>query len=147
MVINDKLKGSYYRAPMTKLSSRRNVENQLNELIDYFNSLSEKLNNCFNKITTNRKSMKSTLLTIYEEILHFKYLLEHFHYEVDLHIDEKLNAIIESFTMNIAEYISKYDTNLFNHDTLTDDEINNQSESDTIEESDGLVEKLKILMY
>ena len=50
MVINDKLKGPYYRAPMTKLASRRNVENQLNELIDYFNSLSEKLNKCFNDI-------------------------------------------------------------------------------------------------
>ncbi len=142
MVINDKLKGSYYRAPMTKLASRRNTINQINELNDYFNSLSEKLNKCFNKITTDRIDMKKDLLTIYEEILHFKYLLEHFHYEVDLHIDEKLNAIIDSFTTNIADYITKYDMNLFNHNTLTDDEINNQSESDTIEEWDRSVNVL-----
>ena len=39
MVINDKLKGSYYRAPMKKLASRRNTITQINELNDYFNSL------------------------------------------------------------------------------------------------------------
>ena len=33
---NDRLKGEFYRAPMTKLASRSNVITQINELIEYF---------------------------------------------------------------------------------------------------------------
>lgn len=142
MVINDKLKGSYYRAPLTKLASRRNIENQLNELVDYFNTISERLNTCFERITTDRETMKNTLLSIYEKTLHFKYIIDHFHYEVDQHITEKLNDVIDTFTSNISQYITPYDMNLFNHKGLTDDTINNQSEADTMEEWDRSVNSL-----
>ena len=36
---NDRLKGEFYRTPMTKLASRTNIIAQINDLIEYFNGL------------------------------------------------------------------------------------------------------------
>ena len=57
MVINDKLKGPYYRAPKQKLASRNNVLTTLNELVDYYNNLTKTLESMFDVITERREYM------------------------------------------------------------------------------------------
>ena len=134
IIVNDKLKGEFYRSPMTKLASRKNVSEELNALIEYFNGLTEKLDVVFNRVTSERKQMKQYLLKIYEKTVHFRYILEHFKLEVDEHITERLSDAIASFQNNITNYVKPYETNLFNHSTVTDSYINNESTVETLNE-------------
>ena len=124
MVINDRLKGSYYRAPMTKLASRRELVNQINGLIDYFNTLSSRLDNCFNTITTNRELMISKLAKIHSEITRFKYIVTNFPLEVDQHIAEKLQQTINSFDSTVNTFITKFADNMFDHNGSYEDSVN-----------------------
>jgi hypothetical protein len=123
MVINDKLKGDYYRAPITKLASRRNVETTINELIDYYNNLAVNLDKCFDKISTERVTMIESLGKIYAKTIHFKYIIDHFELEVDQHILEKLNLAISTFQSNLTSILTPYEENLFNHAASTDTRI------------------------
>lgn len=123
MVINDKLKGDYYRAPLTKLASRRNVETTINELIDYYNNLAVNLDKCFDKISSERITMVESLGKIYAKTIHFKYIIEHFELEVDQHILEKLNLAISTFQSNLTSIVTPYEENVFNHAASTDTRI------------------------
>ena len=75
---NDRLKGEFYRTPMTKLASRSNVITQINELIEYFNGLSDLINNTFDRITIDRDRMKNILTQINNKTRHLKYIIENF---------------------------------------------------------------------
>ena len=141
MVINDKLKGEFYRAPMTKLSSRRNIVNQLNELIDYFNNISNILNESFDSITTERERMVSELVKIQEQILHFKYIITNFNIEVDQHIYERLQQTILNFDNVVTQFTNKYSNNLFDHNGSIDDNIDT-STSAVLREWDKSVNSL-----
>ena len=142
MVINDKLKGEYYRTPITKLASRNNVLVTLNELVDYFNKLSELIDENFEKITKVRSDMKVNLMTIYERTRHFKYVLDHFKIDVDLHINERLNDAIENFQNRMTTFVTPYELNLFNHSTLADDIISNTINSNSVEDWDRSINML-----
>lgn len=142
MVINDKLKGEFYRAPLTKLASRNNVLTTLNELIEYFNKLSELIDSNFQKITDTRNAMKVNLLTIYERTKHFKYVLDHFKIDVDSHITERLNDAIENFQNKITTFVTPYEANLFNHSCVTDDVISNKVDTNAVEDWDRSINML-----
>lgn len=124
MVINDKLKGDFYRAPITKLASRRNIENAINELIDYYNSIAQKLDECFDRISEKRIEMINKVYKMYEKVVHFKYVLDTFKLEVDQHIAERLNDTINSFQNDLANIVMSYEENLFKHNN-TDSIISN----------------------
>jgi len=142
MVINDKLKGEFYRAPLTKLASRNNVLTTLNELIEYFNKLSELIDSNFQKITDTRNAMKVNLLTIYERTKHFKYVLDHFKIDVDSHITERLNDAIENFQNKITTFVTPYESNLFNHSCVTDNVISNKVDTNAVEDWDRSINML-----
>ena len=142
MVINDKLKGEFYRTPLTKLASRNNVLTTLNELIEYFNKLSELIDSNFQKITDTRNAMKVNLLTIYERTKHFKYVLDHFKIDVDSHITERLNDAIENFQNKITTFVTPYEANLFNHSCVTDDVISNKVDTNAVEDWDRSINML-----
>ena len=120
MVINDRLKGSYYRAPMTKLANRRELVNAINELIDYFNTLSAQLKECFDKITINRALMLTKLAKIRSEIQHFKYIVNNLPYEIDQHIAEKLKQTIAAFDSSVNTFVVNYSDNMFDHNGSLD---------------------------
>lgn len=117
MVINDRLKGEYYRTPITKLSSRRNIENTIDDLIKYYNNLSSMLDTCFNNISQNKEILYTKLMNIYERTLHFKYILDNFEVEVEQHITERLNLAIGGFTNKLLEYVEPFKNNLFRHNS------------------------------
>lgn len=142
MVINDKLKGEFYRTPLTKLASRNNVLTTLNELIDYFNKLSQLIDDNFEKITNTRNAMKVNLLTIYERTKHFKYVLDHFKIDVDSHITERLNDAIDNFQNKITTFVTPYEANLFNHSCVTDDVISNSVDTNSVEDWDRSINML-----
>ena len=127
MVINDKLKGEFYRTPMTKLSSRRNIVNKLNELIDYFNNISNILNESFDSISDERSRMIVELVKIQEKILHFKYIVSNFNLEVDQHIYERLQQTISNFDNVVIQFTNKYSDNLFDHNGSIADAIDGSS--------------------
>ena len=129
MVINDKLKGEFYRAPMTKLSSRRNIVNKLNELIDYFNNISNILNESFDSISDERSRMIVELVKIQEKILHFKYIVSNFNLEVDQHIYERLQQTISNFDNVVIQFTNKYSDNLFDHNGSIADAVDGSSTS------------------
>lgn len=141
MVINDKLKGEFYRTPMTKLASRRNIVNKLNELIDYFNNISEFLNKSFDHVTDERKKMINDLVKTQEQILHFRHILSNFNAEIDQHIYEKLNQTIESFDNVVIQFTNKYSDNLFDHNGAMNDRLNS-SNSNILGEWDKSVNSL-----
>lgn len=122
MPVNDKLKGAYYRVPMTKLASRSAIINQFNELIDYFNSLNDLLSNIFNEVTETREYAIGLLLKMEATIAHFKYLKEQYQKELDAHIADRLAILIETFTSSFNNILSTYETNMFNHATISDTE-------------------------
>ena len=68
----DRLKGEFYRAPMTKLASRSNVITQINELIEYYNNLYSLIDNTFDRISTEREKMINILNQILNKMRHFK---------------------------------------------------------------------------
>lgn len=142
MVINDKLKGEFYRAPITKLSSRRNVSNTINELIDYYNNIAVNLDKCFDTITENRDVMIQNLYKIHEKTIHFQYILNHFNLEVDQHISEKLNMAINSFQTKMTSLVTSYDSNLFNHRSATDQTIAAGVNTSTTEEWDRSINSI-----
>ena len=142
MVINDKLKGEYYRTPITKLASRNNVLTTLNELVDYFNQIYELLDKNFNNITTTRKLMNEKLLIIFEKTKHFQYVLDHFKIDVDSHIIEKLNDAINNFQNRMTTFVTPYDLNLFNHSSITDEIISASSDANSVEDWDRSVNML-----
>lgn len=120
---NDRLKGEFYRAPMTKLASRSNVITQINELIEYYNGLSDLVENTFDRITVDRERMKNVLNQINNKTLHFKYILENFKPEITQHIEEKLASLMGNLSTNLNEFVVEYNKNLFNHNNLTDSKI------------------------
>ena len=142
MVINDKLKGEFYRTPITKLASRNNILTTLNELVDYFNNIYELLDSNFNNITKQRESMKQKLLMIYERTQHFKYVLDHFRLDVDAHILERLNDAIENFQNRMTTFVTPYELNLFNHSAITDDKITSSLNPNSVEDWDRSVNML-----
>ena len=121
MVINDKLKGSYYRVPMTKLASRSNIVNQFDELIEYFESLNDLLSNIFNKVTESREYTIGLLQKMEVIIAHFKYILDNYENELEAHIAERLSTLINTFTASFNNIVENYDINLFNHSFVSDD--------------------------
>lgn len=123
MVINDRLKGQHYRSFITKLASKHNIENIIDGLIHYYDNLNNNIKELFDKVTDTRKDMIQKLAQIYEKTLHFKYVLEHFELEVDAHILENFNKALTSFENNINVFVTSYEANLFNHNTITDNEI------------------------
>lgn len=140
MVINDKLKGPYYRAPKQKLASRNNVLTTLNELVDYYNNLTKTLESMFDVITERREYMKQGLMKMYEKTVHFKKVLETFTYDIDSHILERMNDSIENFQNVITAFVQPYEANLFNHSASTDATAsNNASNIDSLEEWDRSV--------
>lgn len=120
---NDRLKGEFYRAPMTKLASRSNVITQINELIEYFNGLSDLVDNTFDRITVDRERMKNVLNQINNKTLHFKYILENFEPEISQHVEEKLASLMGNLSTNLNEVVTEYNKNLFNHNNQTDSKI------------------------
>src|SRR5574344_1188980 len=130
MAINDKLKGSYYRVPMTKLASRTAIMNQFNELITYFNSLNDMLSNSFGKVTTTREYSVGLLEKMQTTIIHFNYLLENYKSEIDVHIAEKLSTLISTFTSSFNNLLEEYNVNLFNHSKVSDDYSSNYTRND-----------------
>ena len=148
MVINDRLKGEFYRTPITKLASRRNIENYIKELEDYYVNLSKKLDVCFNNVTKYKDIIYSKLLNIYERTLHFKYIIENFELEVDQHIAERLNLAINGFTNKFIEITTPYKANLFNHNSSDDDlEITNYSSDEWDRSINSLSNDLGIRWY
>lgn len=140
MVINDKLKGPYYRAPKQKLASRNNVLTTLNELVDYYNNLTKTLETMFDVITERREYMSQGLMKMYEKTVHFKKILETFTYDIDSHILERMNDSIENFQNVITAFVQPYEANLFNHSASTDATAsNNASNIDSLEEWDRSV--------
>lgn len=140
MVINDKLKGPYYRAPQQKLASRNNVLTTLNELVDYYNNLTKTLESMFDVITERREYMSQGLMKMYEKTVHFKKILETFTYDIDSHILEKMNDSIESFQNVITAFVQPYEANLFNHSASTDAVASNSASNiDSLEEWDRSV--------
>ena len=83
MTLFDKLKGDIYKTPMTKLASRTNVSNQLNELVDYFNSLTEMLDTTFDRVSELRISFNDQLQKIMSKVLYFRYILDNYDVEVE----------------------------------------------------------------
>lgn len=142
MVINDKLKGEFYRTPITKLASRNNILTTLNELVDYFNNIYELLDSNFENISRQRESMKEKLLMIYEKTMHFKYVLDHFRLDVDTHILERLNDAIENFQNRMTTFVTPYELNLFNHSSITDDKITTTLNPNSVEDWDRSVNML-----
>ena len=142
MVINDKLKGEFYRTPITKLASRNNILTTLNELVDYFNNIYELLDSNFENISRQRESMKEKLLMIYEKTMHFKYVLDHFRLDVDAHILERLNDAIENFQNRMTTFVTPYELNLFNHSSITDDKITTTLNPNSVEDWDRSVNML-----
>ena len=141
MALNDKLKGAYYRTPLTKLASRSTIINQFNELIDYFNSLNELLSGIFNEVTKTREYAIGLLLKMEATIAHFKYIKDQYQNELDAHIQERLAALIESFTNSFNNILEKYNVNMFNHSTISDDYGSNstKNEANNLEEWDKSV--------
>lgn len=140
MVINDKLKGPYYRAPQQKLASRNNVLTTLNELVDYYNNLTKTLESMFDVITERREYMSQSLMKMYEKTVHFKKILETFTYDIDSHILERMNDSIESFQNVITAFVQPYEANLFNHSASTDAVASNSASNiDSLEEWDRSV--------
>lgn len=141
MALNDKLKGAYYRVPLTKLASRSTIINQFNELIDYFNSLNELLSGIFNEVTETREYAIGLLLKMEATIAHFKYIKEQYQNELDAHIQERLAVLIESFTNSFTTILEKYNVNMFNHSTISDAAGSNNTKNETndIEEWDKSV--------
>ena len=142
MVINDKLKGEFYRTPITKLASRNNILTTLNDLVDYFNNIYELLDSNFENISKQRESMKEKLLMIYEKTMHFKYVLDHFRLDVDTHILERLNDAIENFQNRMTTFVTPYELNLFNHSSITDDKITTTLNPNSVEDWDRSVNML-----
>ena len=117
---NDRLKGEFYRAPMTKLASRSNVITQINELIEYFNGLSDLINNTFDRITIDRDRMKNILTQINNKTRHLKYIIENFEVEISQHVEEKLASLMGTLSTNLNTVVTEYNKNLFNHNVQTD---------------------------
>ena len=120
---NDRLKGEFYRAPMTKLASRSNVITQINELIEYFNGLSDLIDNTFDRITVDRERMKNILTQINNKTRHFKYIIENFEVEISQHVEEKLANLMGTLSTNLNTVVTEYNKNLFNHNGQTDSTI------------------------
>lgn len=120
---NDRLKGEFYRAPMTKLASRSNVITQINELIEYFNGLSDLVDNTFDRITVDRERMKNILTQINNKTRHFKYIIENFEPEISQHVEEKLANLMGTLSTNLNTVVTEYNRNLFNHNGQTDSAI------------------------
>jgi hypothetical protein len=120
---NDRLKGEFYRAPMTKLASRTNVIAQINDLIEYFNGLSDLVDNTFDRITVDRERMKNILTQINNKTRHFKYIIENFEPEITQHVEEKLANLMGTLSTNLNTVVTEYNRNLFNHNGQTDSAI------------------------
>lgn len=134
MVLNDRMKGQHYRAFLTRLASKRNVENIISELTEYYNNINKNIDKLFQSITERRTQMLDGLATIYEKTKHFEYVLNHFKLEVDAHILEKFNKAIESFENGVGVYVIPYEKNLFNHRTSTDQKISDVDRINTLNE-------------
>ena len=132
---NDRLKGEFYRAPMTKLASRSNVITQINELIEYFNGLSDLIDNTFDRITIDRERMKNILTQINNKTRHFKYIVENFEPEITQHVEEKLAKLMSTLSTNLNTVVTEYNKNLFNHNGQTDSII-----ADSIQDLNSLEE-------
>ena len=117
---NDRLKGEFYRTPMTKLASRTNIIAQINDLIEYFNGLSDLIDNTFDRITVERERMKNILTQINNKTRHFKYIIENFEPEITQHVEEKLANLMGTLSTNLNEIVTEYNKNLFNHNGQTD---------------------------
>ena len=117
---NDRLKGEFYRTPMIKLASRSNVITQINELIEYFNNLSDLINNTFDRISVERERMINILNQIMNKTRHFKYILENFEPEMTQHVEEKLASLIGTLSTKLNDVVTEYNKNLFNHNGQTD---------------------------
>jgi hypothetical protein len=120
---NDRLKGEFYRAPMTKLASRSNVITQINELIEYFNGLSDLIDNTFDRITVDRERMTNILNQINNKTRHFKYIIENFEPEISQHVEEKLASLMGTLSTNLNTVVTEYNKNLFNHNGQTDSTV------------------------
>ena len=120
---NDRLKGEFYRVPMTKLASRTNVIAQINDLIEYFNGLSDLVDNTFDRITVDRERMKNILTQINNKTRHFKYIIENFEPEISQHVEEKLANLMGTLSTNLNTIVTEYNRNLFNHKGQTDSAI------------------------
>jgi len=120
---NDRLKGEFYRAPMVKLASRSNVITQINELIEYFNGLSDLIDNTFDRITDDRERMKNILNQINNKTRHFKYIIENFEPEISQHVEEKLASLMGTLSTNLNTVVTEYNKNLFNHNGQTDSTV------------------------
>lgn len=119
----DRLKGEFYRAPMTKLASRSNVITQINELIEYYNNLYSLIDNTFDRISTEREKMINILNQIINKTRHFKYILENFKPEIDQHVEEKISSLMGTLSTQLNEVVIEYSKNLFNHRDQTDSKI------------------------
>lgn len=120
---NDRLKGEFYRTPMTKLASRTNIIAQINDLIEYFNGLSDLIDNTFDRITVERERMKNILIQINNKTRHFKYIIENFEPEITQHVEEKLANLMGTLSTNLNEIVTEYNKNLFNHNGQTDSTV------------------------
>lgn len=120
---NDRLKGEFYRAPMTKLASRSNVIAQINDLIEYFNGLSDLVDNTFDRITIDRERMKNILTQINNKTRHLKYIIENFEAEISQHVEEKLAKLMGTLSTNLNTVVTEYNKNLFNHNEQTDSSV------------------------
>lgn len=120
---NDRLKGEFYRTPMTKLASRTNIIAQINDLIEYFNGLSDLIDNTFDRITIERERMKNILTQINNKTRHFKYIIENFEPEITQHVEEKLANLMGTLSTNLNEIVTEYNKNLFNHNGQTDSTV------------------------
>ena len=120
---NDRLKGDFYRAPMVKLASRSNVITQIDELIEYFNGLSDLIDNTFDRITDDRERMKNILNQINNKTRHFKYIIENFEPEISQHVEEKLASLMGTLSTNLNTVVTEYNKNLFNHNGQTDSTV------------------------
>ena len=121
MNINDKLKGAYYRAPVTKLASRVEILRTFEELIEYFNTLNDMLNDSFKRVTSTRSYVIGLLQKMEATIAHFRFIKEQYKNEIDAHIDERLSYLMETFTASFTALVEFYDVNLYNHSDASDD--------------------------
>lgn len=134
MTLNDKLKGEFYRAPITKLASRSTINTELDSLLNYFDSLSTLLETSYDRIDHDREVMVANIRKMYSKVLHFKYILDHYNSEIDEHITERLQLLINSFTSSIAKFVEPYELNLFNHLGQTDRNATYSNNLETLDE-------------
>jgi len=115
MSLNDRIKGEYYRAPMTKLASRVNVTNEINSLVDHYYGLIKLLDTTFVKVTLTRARIIPTLKKIRDKLVQLKTIMLTYGTMLDDKLDRKLNEMLMHFDDYISSNVETIDIDFFNY--------------------------------